>query len=163
MKKIYTDGSSCGNPGKGGYGICIFDDNDVLVKVEKQRYENTTNNQAELNGLLRALEIAQENMQEQYIIYCDSAYCVNTCKDWIFNWARNGWINSKKQEVKNIDLMKKLYQYLTIDFPNFKIEKVKGHNENIGNELADAAATNDRKKFFKVINEKAVITSIIDF
>ena len=42
--KIYTDGSSIGNPGPGGYGIVMLVDNDNYKKEFSQGFHLTTNN-----------------------------------------------------------------------------------------------------------------------
>ena len=164
MKKIYTDGSSRGNPGVGGYGVCIFDEDGILIKSEYKRYELTTNNQAELNGVLRALEITQDeaNVSEKFIIYCESAYCVNACNDWIYTWANNGWKTANKGDVKNVELMKEIYKYLTISFPNFRIEKIKGHSKSIENEIADSLATLDKNKYYQLIRVNNIVNKAED-
>jgi ribonuclease HI len=52
--KIYTDGSSRGNPGPGGYGVVMkFNDK---VKELSQGYIHTTNNRMELLAVIVALE-----------------------------------------------------------------------------------------------------------
>jgi ribonuclease HI len=66
-------------------------------------------------------------------------------------WAANGWRNSKKVTVENADLMKALWGYISREFPNFEIQQCKGHNGDLGNELADALATKDLKKFENLI------------
>ena len=95
-----------------------------------------------------------------YVIYTDSAYVCNTCNDWIFRWQANGWRNSKKVEVENIDLMKTLYNYLNKNFSTcqggslkdrVEILKVKGHAGTIGNELVDALAQNSKTKWNNLI------------
>ena len=78
---------------------------------------------------------------------------MNMCHDWIWTWAKNGWQNSKKEQVKNYDLVRAIYTHLKKDFPNFAIEKVPGHSNIIGNELADALSTNNSAKFEKIFKE----------
>jgi ribonuclease HI len=78
------------------------------------------------------------------------------CNEWIRNWARNHWMNSKKVEVENIDLVKEIYNYIALDFPNFQITKVPGHSGVLGNELADALATNNKAKFDKILSENDI-------
>lgn len=155
MIKIFVDGSSKGNPGPGGSGVIVYDSftNTILYSFSQQ-YEHTTNNQAELKALLYALKLTQEKFQEEYcIIYSDSAYCVNICTNWIHNWAKNNWKNSKGNIVENIEIIKLIYKYLNIKDSNFNIQKISGHSGDIGNELADALATNNQKKFDKIFKE----------
>lgn len=164
MIKIYVDGASKGNPGPGGSGIVAYDSkNNIILKSYTQKYENTTNNQAELKALIYAIQMVKEYWKDEYcIIYSDSAYCVNMCSSWIHNWARNGWLNSKKQQVENYDLVRTLYKYISQPEPNFEIQKIKGHSGEIGNELADALASGNDKKFEDIIEKNNIKYSIYD-
>lgn len=142
--------------GDGGYAVVILLNNIIEYSYSKQ-LANVTNNQMELQAILHAFKhIISKNPEEDFVIYCDSAYCVNICNDWIFTWAKNNWINSKKEEIKNINLIKELYSYLKIDFPNFKIEKISGHSNILGNELADALCSNNEAKFAKIKKENNI-------
>ena len=155
---IYTDGSCQGN-GKsentGGFGVVVLDNNENLIYNYSKQTTNTTNNREELKAMLYALMITQYDVykKEKCIIYCDSAYVVNICNDWIWIWQRKGWVRSGGQPIENLDLIKQIYQYLSEPFPNFTIEKVKGHSGTIGNELADAVATNNKAKIAKIMEE----------
>ena len=150
MIYYYTDGACKGNPGTGGFGIICVKDGVVEYKYSEQ-CEQTTNNREELKAILHAFERSRLFPTEPTIIYSDSAYCVNMLNDWIFKWANNGWKNSKKQTVENIDLVQQLYKYLKIEFFNCQVIKVKGHNGIVENELADALATNDQAKYKKTL------------
>lgn len=142
--------------GDGGYAVVILLNNIIEYSYSKQ-LANVTNNQMELQAILHAFKhIISKNPEEDFVIYCDSAYCVNICNDWIFTWAKNNWINSKKEEIKNINLIKELYSYLKIDFSNFKIEKIPGHSNILGNELADALCSNNEAKFAKIKKENNI-------
>ena len=151
---IYADGACKGNPGLGGYGVVIIKDNQIIYKHSEQ-CENTTNNREELKAILHAFEYCQK-INEDCIIYSDSAYTVNMLNNWIFTWATNGWKNSKKQIVENIDLVKALYKYINIDFFNCQVVKCKGHANIIGNELADALASNNINKWNKLIKDNSL-------
>lgn len=122
-----------------------------------QQDEYITNNQGELKALLFALKMTQEYYgDETCIIYSDSAYCVNMCNSWIYNWATNGWMNSKKQQVENYELVKMIYKYLEKPNKNFDIQKIPGHRGDIGNELADALASNNLLKFKSIIKQNNI-------
>lgn len=158
MIKIYVDGSSRGNPGKGGSGVVILDTfRNELLYAWSQQEEYITNNQGELKALLHALQVTQDIYpDETCIIYSDSAYCVNMCNSWIHGWAINGWLNSKKQQVENYDLVRSIYKYISKSDSNFKIEKIPGHSGILGNELADALASNNLKKFKTILKENNI-------
>ena len=65
----------------------------------------------------------------------------------------NGWKRSKNQDIENLEIIKEIYNLLNIDFPNFMIIKISGHNGNTGNELADSLSTNNLTKFQKFFNK----------
>lgn len=158
MIKIFVDGSSRGNPGPGGSGVIVYDSikKEILFSLERQ-YEHITNNRAELNALLGALKLTSARYPDEFcVIYSDSAYVVNMCNSWIYNWARNGWINSRKQQVENYDVVRSIYKYLEKEERNFRIEKIPGHSGELGNELADALAANNEYKFNKLIKENEI-------
>lgn len=163
MVHIYTDGACRGNPGPGGYGVVVLDGDIVRHKFCEESEEDTTNNREEMKAILHAFEWAASNVNptETVIIYSDSAYCVNMINDWIWNWAKNGWKNSKKKEVENIDLVKELYEYISKDFFNCQVVKVKGHAGDAGNELADALATFDGKKYFKTLYAHNLVEKLL--
>ncbi|MEK9716908.1 MAG: ribonuclease HI [Pelagibacteraceae bacterium] len=133
--KIYTDGACLGNPGKGGWGAIIINEN----KEEKisGKVENTTNNRMELLAVISALKYVKENSLE---IFTDSKYVKDGIEQWIHTWKKNGWKTSNKKEVKNIDLW--------IELDQLRSDKkiiwnwVKGHSDNKYNNLVDELARN---------------------
>lgn len=151
---IYTDGACSGNPGPGGYGVVAIEDGQIIA-VNSQSCENTTNNREELKAIIQAFELAFI-FQKEVTIYSDSAYAVNMINDWIWNWAKNDWKNSKKKEVENIDLVKIIYNYITKENYNCQVIKVKGHAGEVGNELADALATLNHKKFIDICEKNGL-------
>ena len=156
MTKIfYTDGACSGNPGPGGFGVVSLDSHSINYAYSKQ-YKNTTNNREELKAIIHVLELAAANPKNEYLVYSDSAYAVNMINNWIWSWAKNNWLNSKKKEVENIDLVKEIYSYINKDFFNFQIKKCNGHAGELGNELADALATNNELKYNKIIKENNI-------
>jgi ribonuclease HI len=145
---IYTDGSSRGNPGAGGWGMIVMNEEDTqILFAERDSHDYTTNNRMELQAMICAFEYAEEHSNDYFIIYSDSAYVVNSINSWISSWAANGWRNSKKQTVENLDCMQALYGFISRDFFNAEVRKCKGHEGELGNELADALATNNMKKY----------------
>ena len=174
MIKIYTDGACSGNPGPGGYGMVVIKDlpyscytpygnktimyQPTILDYSSHLVSNTTNNQMELAAMLQAFKYIETQKQE-CTIYCDSAYVVNIVNNWIYSWERNGWVRSKGQPIENLTIIKELYNYITTNFFKSKVHvvKVAGHNGEVGNELADALATNNKVKFDKLIKDNGLI------
>ena len=160
---FYTDGSCLAN-GKadaaGGYGIVGVNlATDKVEFVRAKRSYGTTNNREELKAILYVMLNYGEKCDDwgqPPIVYSDSAYCVNTFNEWMFGWARKGWIKSDKKVPENLDLIQSLYKYLIKDFWNCQVMKVKGHSNIMNNELADALSTNNINKFNKIINENDI-------
>ncbi len=132
---IFTDGSSLGNPGPGGWGaIVIFDGK---VKELGGEEKPTTNNRMELSAAIGALEFVG-NTDKQIVLHTDSSYVINGITKWVFGWRKNNWITSTKTEVINRDLWEKLSDVVV----GKKIEwkHVDGHVNVAGNERADRIA-----------------------
>ena len=134
MIKIYTDGSCIGNPGSGGWAAII------ISSGEKNKIsgniKNTTNNQMELMAPIKALELFTK--KERIKIYTDSLYVKDGITKWIKNWEKNNWKTSKKKQIKNIDLWKKLN--ILSNFHNVEWNWVKAHDGNSFNIMADKLA-----------------------
>lgn len=130
--EIYTDGSSRGNPGKGGYGIVMrYGDK---VKEYSEGFRRTTNNRMELLAVIRALEKLRR-YDIPVIVYSDSKYVIDSIdKGWVFNWVKTGF-----RGKKNADLWRR---YLDLH-SKFDIEYswVKGHAGHPENERCDVLAT----------------------
>ena len=146
---VYTDGSCSVNPGPGGYGVVVLDDNDSNIIYDFHAHsKETTNNIQELKALIHAFFLASLRPNDFFNIYADSAYAIGVFTQWAHNWERNNWTKSDNKPIKNLELIKKGYSiYKTLK--NCRIIKVAGHNDNIGNELADALATNNIIKYNK--------------
>ena len=133
---IYTDGACSGNPGPGGWGAVIFDENNNQKNISGSN-KNTTNNRMELSAAIMALEKIKTN--SEITIYTDSTYVKNGITEWVLIWKENGWKNSKKKPVKNKDLWVKLNNLCERNQVSWKW--VKGHSTNKYNNLADKLAT----------------------
>ncbi|MDB2679730.1 ribonuclease HI [Methylophilaceae bacterium] len=134
MIKIYTDGACKGNPGVGGWGALILQDD---KNIELFGGENeTTNNRMELMAVIMALK--EMSPSEELIIYTDSTYVQKGISEWIKNWKLNNWRSSSKKPVKNKDLWMQLDEASYSRKINW--EWVKGHAGNEGNEKADELA-----------------------
>jgi ribonuclease HI len=134
MIKIYTDGACKGNPGVGGWGALILQDD---KNIELFGGENeTTNNRMELMAVIMALK--EMSPSEELTIYTDSTNVQKGISEWIKNWKLNNWRSSNKKPVKNKDLWMQLDEASYSRKINW--EWVKGHAGNEGNEKADELA-----------------------
>jgi ribonuclease HI len=136
---IYTDGSSRGNPGPGGWGAVVCD-GDRVVELGG-REDRTTNNRMELKAVISALEWMQRNSEAKagIVVRSDSKYVIQGITAWVFGWQRNGWMTAGKKEVENRDL----WEDLILATMGLKIEwdRVSGHAGVPGNERCDEIAT----------------------
>ena len=132
--KIFSDGSSLGNPGAGGWGTLLKYNNKTKELSGSQN--NTTNNRMELLGVIKGLEALKEPCNVEVI--SDSTYVVKAINEWLKGWVIKGWKNSAKKDVKNTDLWK---QYLEVSKShNIKAFWVKGHAGHEENERCDILA-----------------------
>jgi ribonuclease HI len=139
--KIYTDGSSLGNPGRGGWGVVIVE-KDKTIKELGGCEKNTTNNRMELMAVIETLKhISKYHKKDNITIFADSNYVLLGITTWIFNWEKNNWRNSQKKEVMNQDLWKELIGLIRSYDNKINWEKVKGHSGHIHNDRADEIAT----------------------
>lgn len=139
--QIYTDGSSLGNPGPGGYGVVVVE-NDKIINEFGGYERETTNNRMELMACIQALEHINKNYQNcEVSIFADSAYVLGGVTTWIHNWEKNGWKTANKKPVLNQDLWQGLIVLVRAFEGKLSWEKVKGHNGHVYNEKADEIAT----------------------
>ena len=134
MITIYTDGSCLGNPGSGGWAAVILKGNKRDSICGKKK--GTTNNRMELMAPIKALELFSK--KEKIKIYTDSMYVKDGITSWIKIWEKNNWKTSKKKEVKNIDLWKKLNNLS--NFHDIEWKWVKAHANDPTNILVDKLA-----------------------
>jgi ribonuclease HI len=131
--QIYTDGSSRGNPGPGGYGVVL-----IWGKIKKelsQGYRLTTNNRMELMAVIAAVEALKKTDLELQI-FSDSNYVVKAVMDkWLDKWIRTNF----KGGIKNSDLWLRYHSLSKNHHIHFKW--VKGHAENPMNNRCDELAT----------------------
>jgi len=133
MIKIYIDGACSGNPGIGGWGVVILEnDNDPIFL--QGGGDQTTNNRMELTAAIKALQHFKNS--EELILVTDSKYVKDGIQTWIANWKKNGWKTTSKKPVKNKELWLKLDSEISKHNINWKW--VKGHAGDTYNEKADS-------------------------
>ena len=130
--KIFTDGSSKGNPGPGGYGIVMrYGDKE---KEYSEGFRRTTNNRMELLAVISALE-KLKRYDIPVIVYSDSKYVIDSIeKGWVFNWLKTGFRGKKNEDLwrRYLDLHSKF---------DIEYSWVKGHAGHPENERCDVLAT----------------------
>ena len=147
--KYYTDGACSGNPGAGGFGVAIYDEEDNLIDFYNEDCKSTTNNREELKGVIWVMENHGLDSPTPDV-YTDSAYCFNTFTSWMFNWANNNWTRNKNKKVLNLDLIQKYYNLYQEGY-RINLYKIKGHAGNKGNEVADALASKKISKLNRYV------------
>ena len=133
---IYTDGACSGNPGPGGWGAVIFDENKKQINISGKE-TITTNNRMELLAPIMAIKRIKE--KSEITVYTDSTYLKNGITDWIKKWEKNGWKSSSNQPIKNKDLWLELNKLISEHKVSWNW--VEGHSNNEFNNLADKLAT----------------------
>lgn len=130
---MYTDGSSRGNPGPGGYGTILMSGG--RAKELSAGYRLTTNNRMELMAVIAGLE-AMKKKPLNITIYSDSQYIVKALNEgWLNKWLATNFAKGKK----NKDLWVRFYNL----YKEHKVKFiwVKGHADNPYNNRCDELAT----------------------
>ena len=133
--EIFTDGSSLGNPGPGGFGAILrYGEHEKIVSGGE---DNTTNNRMELKAVIEALKSLKNPCS--IIVYSDSIYVVKGINEWLENWIKKDF-----KKVKNEDLWREFIEVSK----NHEIECiwVKGHNGHEENERCDKIAKEEAEK-----------------
>jgi ribonuclease HI len=138
LKKIelFTDGSSLGNPGPGGW--CAILRYKSAEKILKGGERFTTNNRMELKAVIEGLKALKEPCEVD--LYADSTYVLKGISEWLDNWIKKNFKN-----VKNEDLWR---EFIDIS-KNHKINVnwVKGHSGHKENEICDKIAKEEALKY----------------
>jgi ribonuclease HI len=128
---VFTDGACAGNPGPGGWAWATAPDGALRGSGGEA---HSTNQRMEITAVLEALR----SLDGRLVIVSDSTYVINGCTTWWKKWKLNGWRNSQKQPVANIDLWQPLIELVIARQPTFRW--VKGHSGDLMNDLVDELA-----------------------
>ena len=133
---LYSDGSSLGNPGPGGYaGILQYGSR---TKEYRGGEPMTTNNRMELRAVIEGLKLLKEPCD--VTVVSDSSYVVKAINEWL-----DGWIAKGFKKVKNVDLWQ---AYLEAAKPHrIKAVWVRGHDGHEQNERCDAMAREEARRY----------------
>jgi len=132
---MYTDGSSIGNPGPGGYGVVLLQG--AHRKELSGGYRRTTNNRMELMAVIAGLEALKTPSEVSVIT--DSKYVSDAVNlGWARRWCANQWKKNKREKALNPDLWEKLLALC--DRHQVSFTWVKGHAGHKENERCDRLA-----------------------
>ena len=132
---VFTDGSAVPNPGPGGWGAVLVQDDEILAEAHGHD-PDTTNNRMELTALIHGIDLIPENQPQ--IIFSDSNLAVRTVNEWAPGWEARGW-KRKTGPVENLDLVKELVSKLR-SRPEVEVRWIKAHVGFRWNEYADELA-----------------------
>jgi len=132
---IYTDGSSRGNPGPGGWAAILLQDGKVTELGGRE--EHTTNNRMELKAAIEGLKAVPAG--SKVLLKADSKYVVKGITIWIRSWLAKNWRTVAKKPVLNQDLWQELLK--ATEGKDIKWKIIPGHAGIKYNERADIIAT----------------------
>ena len=123
----YIDGGSRGNPGPAGYGVLIQDAQGQTLETLSQFLGTATNNVAEYQGLLAALEYAAQRQSKRLKVYCDSELIVRQMQ------------GSYRVQSPDLKPLHQRAQELARRLPQFSIEHVPREQNRQADRLANQA------------------------
>ncbi len=156
---IFTDGSSRGNPGPGGWAAVIVSQGGLSQEGNTSRETHitelggreghTTNNRMELTAALEGLSFVGRILSASplhVVVNSDSSYVINGITKWVHGWEKKNWITTQKEEVVNRDLWEALISAVRSIEKKSSGNKVSwnyvgGHVGVLGNERCDEIAT----------------------
>ena len=130
--EIFTDGSSLGNPGPGGFCALIKKGGETIIV--KGGEAHTTNNRMEMSAVIAGLHYLHTHFPKELecVVFSDSSLVIST--------ITKGW-----KRKKNIDLWSKL-DSIAEKFEKISWRWIKGHAGHTENEKADKVAFGEAKK-----------------
>ncbi|MEL0284779.1 MAG: ribonuclease HI [Ilumatobacter sp.] len=132
---VYTDGACSGNPGPGGWAWATAPAGE---RHDSGGESSTTNQRMELMAVLQAVRTLSPECGAIHVV-SDSTYVVHCFRDgWWVRWRKNGWRNSQRQPVANVDLWEPLVDL--VEQRSVTFEWVKGHSGDPMNDRVDALA-----------------------
>ncbi|KAJ7755006.1 ribonuclease H-like domain-containing protein [Mycena maculata] len=140
---VYSDGACKGNGQVGSVaGVGVWWGRDDPRNIAERCPGDQTNNRAELIAILRILETTPPS-ERPLLIKSDSRYSISCFQDWLPKWQKNNFISSTGEPVKNAPIIRYLAAHLDARArrgQQIRLQYVKAHNGEEGNEGADAQA-----------------------
>jgi len=125
--KLFSDGACRGNPGIGGAGAVITDNDKSIVWEGKEYLGHCTNNIAEYKALILGLKGAIANSYKNLEVYMDSELLAKQI---------NGSYRVKNENLQS--LMKEV-RYLLSSFESVQVRHVKRLHNSHADKLANLA------------------------
>lgn len=171
---LYSDGGSVNNgkkekdkPCYGSYCYIITTHKThKITKQSTQIFEDVTNNQMELQGFIEGVKYIKHKLKMSHADYMihltvvsDSQYLIKGCSEWLNNWKRNGWKDSSKKPIKNMDTWKLIDKLINSSNNNiiFEFKWVRGHKgksvtmeedpDSYFNEMCDTLLSEELKPY----------------
>lgn len=138
---VFTDGSSEGNPGPGGWGAVLVVDGQVVAQ-DYGADPHTTNNRMELQAMIAGLKMLPSDTETA--VFTDSQLVVNILTKWAAGWEAKGWKKKSPGPIANLELVQEAYE-LSRAKPKARIQWIKAHSGYRWNEYADSLATAYRR------------------
>ncbi|XP_046631774.1 ribonuclease H1-like [Daphnia pulicaria] len=141
---VYVDGACPGNGrqnAKGGIGVWFNHDHDWnMAKPVQRSNEGTppTNQIAEIEAAIAALQIAKKKGIKRVAIYTDSDFLIMSMDKYIFKWLRNDWLKVNGDTVVHRQRFRKLLRLM--EDLTVKWVFVRAHQGEEGNDEADRLA-----------------------
>ena len=104
---------------------------------------STTNNRMELISVIEGLDGLDRPSRVE--VYSDSQYVCKGLSEWLDQWKAKGWRRGRNQQVKNIDLWKRLDDLRRVH--DLVCHWIRGHDDHPENERCDALAVAARERF----------------
>ena len=125
MITAYFDGGARSNPGPAGYGVYIVDDSGTVLAELSGSLGTTTNNIAEYNGLIAALQWAADRNMTQLSIKGDSLLIIEQMR---------GNYKVKNEGLKPLHMKARM---LVMQIGNVTFEHVRRENNKEADRLSN--------------------------
>jgi len=105
---------------------------------------NATNNIGEIEAVIYAMDEAMKREACHLQVYSDSEMTCKALNGWVDRWAANNWCRPNGVPIANPQYWKRALermQTLQKLGITFKIDWIRSHNGDLGNELSDVLAT----------------------
>lgn len=142
--KVFIDGASRGNPGRGACAVVLCDEKGEIVLEEGRYLGKCTNNFAEYKGLILALSLSNKIGADNLEIFSDSELLVKQF---------NGDYKIKDKELLNLMLkVKKETSKFTNVSLSYVPRKMNSHADKLVNKILNRAVMGEN--FKKQVFEK---------